>query len=491
MRTRFRNVALTALALLAGSCSENSITGPESGGTVRAPSLVVAAALPPVRISEFHYDNVGTDTGEAIEISGPKGTDITGWKLYLYNGSGGVTYGSLTTFAGTIPATCGERGVVVTNFASNGIQNGPPDGIALVNAAGTVIEFISYEGSFAATNGPAAGMTSTDIGVQEVGTETATPVTSLKRDGLGVWTGPSANNFGACNDDNEPPPAAVVDTVVVTPATASIVQGTTQAFTATAYDASDVPIPGTIFTWTSTDETVATVSANGVATAQQPGTALIIAAAPNGKADTSSLQVTPPPSLPATLFSEIHYDNFGTDAGEKIEIEGAAGVSVAGWSIVLYNGNGGLAYTTTPLTGTFPSLCDGRGVLVFSYPQDGIQNGSPDGFALVNADNQVIEFLSYEGTFAATDGPAAGMQSTDIGVSEVSAPVGQSLQRNNSGVWEAPAAHSFSACYGMEPPPASSTIGFSGREAGEPPLPVGFEDQLFGTLRNPSGVVVP
>jgi len=491
MRTRFRNVALTTLALLAGSCSENSITGPESGRTVGAPSLVVAAALPPVRISEFHYDNAGTDAGEAIEISGPAGTDITGWKLYLYNGSGGVTYPPLTTFTGTIPATCGTRGVVVTSFASNGIQNGSPDGIALVNAAGTVIEFISYEGSFAATNGPAAGMTSTDIGVQEVGTETATPVTSLKRDGLGVWTGPTANNFGVCNDDNEPPPAAVVDTVVVTPATASIVQGTTQAFTATAYDAADAPIPGTTFTWTSTNESVATVNANGVATAQQPGTTLIIAAAPNGKADTSSLQVTAPPSLPTTRFSEVHYDNFGTDAGEKIEIEGAAGVSVAGWSIVLYNGNGGVAYNTTALTGTFPSLCDGRGVLVFSYPQDGLQNGSPDGFALVNADNQVVEFLSYEGTFTATDGPAAGMQSTDIGVSEVSAPAGQSLQRNNSGVWQAPSANSFGACFGMEPPPASSTIGFSGREASEPPLPVGFEDQLFATLRNPSGVVVP
>ena len=36
-------------------------------------------------------------------------------------------------------------------------------------------------------------------------------------------------------------------------------------------------------------------------------------------------------------------------------------------------------------------------MLVVNYPQDGIQNGAPDGMALVNASGQVLEFLSYEG----------------------------------------------------------------------------------------------
>lgn len=33
-----------------------------------------------VFINEIHYDNAGTDTGEAIEIAGPAGTDLTGWR---------------------------------------------------------------------------------------------------------------------------------------------------------------------------------------------------------------------------------------------------------------------------------------------------------------------------------------------------------------------------------------------------------------------------
>ena len=40
-----------------------------------------------VFINEFHYDNIGADTGEFIEIAGTAGTDLTGWSLIRYNGS--------------------------------------------------------------------------------------------------------------------------------------------------------------------------------------------------------------------------------------------------------------------------------------------------------------------------------------------------------------------------------------------------------------------
>ena len=52
---------------------------------------------------------------------------------------------------------------------------------------------------------------------------------------------------------------------------------------------------------------------------------------------------------------------------------------------------------------------------------------TPDGIALVNASSVVVQFLSYGGTFTAVNGPANGMLSTDIGVSENGSgtPVGQ------------------------------------------------------------------
>ena len=39
--------------------------------------------------------------------------------------------------------------------------------VALVDAAGNVVEFLSYEGTMTALGGPADGRTSTDIGVAE------------------------------------------------------------------------------------------------------------------------------------------------------------------------------------------------------------------------------------------------------------------------------------------------------------------------------------
>lgn len=146
-------------------------------------------------------------------------------------------------------------------------------------------------------------------------------------------------------------------------------------------------------------------------------------------------------------INEIHYDNVGADAGEFIEIAGVAGTDLSGYSLVLYNGNGGAVYDTDALVGVIPSLQNGYGVLAFSYPVNGIQNGSPDGIALVSG-GTVLQFLSYEGTFTAVGGAANGLMSTDIGVSETGTElVGMSLQLTGIGSsyedfsWESPQAH--------------------------------------------------
>lgn len=135
----------------------------------------------------------------------------------------------------------------------------------------------------------------------------------------------------------------------------------------------------------------------------------------------------------ATVFiNEFHYDNTGTDSNEFIEIAGAAGTDLTGYSIVLYNGNGGTSYNTTNLSGTISDQSNGFGTVAVDI--SGIQNGSPDGIALVDNNNNVVQFLSYEGSFTATNGPANGMTSVDIGVSQPSStPVNSSLQLQGEG----------------------------------------------------------
>lgn len=137
---------------------------------------------------------------------------------------------------------------------------------------------------------------------------------------------------------------------------------------------------------------------------------------------------------PTVFINEIHYDNSGADSGEGFEIAGPAGTNLAGWTVALYNGSASQlnVYATVNLSGTIPNQASGFGTLAFA--RSGIQNGSPDGLALVDAGISVIEFLSYEGSFTAVSGPATGMTSVDIGVSEPSStPVGHSLQLMGSG----------------------------------------------------------
>jgi hypothetical protein len=150
-------------------------------------------------------------------------------------------------------------------------------------------------------------------------------------------------------------------------------------------------------------------------------------------------------------INEIHYENVGADDGEFVEVAVSAGTNLSGWTIYYYNGRNGEFYATSSLSGVAPS----SGVSVISVDQFGIQNGgsdgiagSADGIALVDNSNNVVQFISYEGTVTASNGPASGTISTNIGVLESSStPIGYSLQLAGSGCsygdfsWTSPAAN--------------------------------------------------
>jgi hypothetical protein len=156
-------------------------------------------------VNELHYDNDGADEGEAVEVVLPSAADPAAYDLYLYNGSNGAVYGGPFNLATDFTAGATESGYTIYSAAIAGIQNGSPDGLALTeNGAVVPGQFLSYEGTFEATDGPAAGQTSTDIGVEE-GSGTAIGQ-SLQLTGTGAayadftWTGPVADSFGAVND---------------------------------------------------------------------------------------------------------------------------------------------------------------------------------------------------------------------------------------------------------------------------------------------------
>ena len=186
-------------------------------GLVTVTSAGTASAADGVFISEIHYDNVGVDTGEAIEVFGPAGTDLTDWRLVLYNGATGLDYDT-DPLPSPIPDLAGGFGVVTVRYPQDGVQNGAPDGIALVDNTGDVVEFLSYEGTMTAADGPANALQSTDIGVAESGSTALGE--SLQLEGcLGdlTWTGPVANTFDSVglidtsDDCAAPEPTPVYD----------------------------------------------------------------------------------------------------------------------------------------------------------------------------------------------------------------------------------------------------------------------------------------
>ncbi len=124
-----------------------------------------------VFINEFHYDNTGTDVGEFVEVVVGPGYagSLADVVVYPYNGSNGQVYGPVQHLGQFNPGAITPSGHRFFSADFNGLQN-DHEGLALV-AGGQVLHFISYEGTVTATNGPAAGMTSVNIGVAQTSSE--------------------------------------------------------------------------------------------------------------------------------------------------------------------------------------------------------------------------------------------------------------------------------------------------------------------------------
>lgn len=141
-------------------------------------------------INEFHYDNNGVDTNQFVELAGIANTNLS-YQISLYDGSGSV-YRSWSASGVSLADTNGNGYGFITRTVpvSNNFENGR--GAIALSLNGTVVQFISYGGVVTAGTGGffgtniAAGMTSTDIGIQQTGDPTLDPAgASLQLTGAG------------------------------------------------------------------------------------------------------------------------------------------------------------------------------------------------------------------------------------------------------------------------------------------------------------------
>ena len=381
-------------------------------GLVLLAALVLsplASAQSTLWINEFHYDNAGTDVNEFVEVAVRSGATFNAadYSVVLYNGSGGVTYDTkaLTAFTASAPVAIAGSAETITFYTyvypSNGIQNGPPDGLALANTTTPeVVQFLSYEGTFAATNGPANGMTSTDVGVFEDGLANDTSIgyagTGDTTDdftyGLATAQTPGAVNQGQTFDAGGGP-AAETASVTFAPTSATVTEGgtatTSVVLTITneqGGDGLDTAVSGTITVGAAYTADVTSYTGTFTFPAgSADGASVPVTIVTADDADFEGTETVPfsfgtvtggtgsgtfaltitdndaPPSTPPVVINEIDSDTPGTDTAEFIELLGPPNASLSGLVLVLFNGSNNTSYLAVDLTG---QTTDANGLFV-------------------------------------------------------------------------------------------------------------------------------
>jgi hypothetical protein len=263
-------------------------------------------------------------------------------------------------------------------------------------------------GSLMVTNATVMnGMTSATVNVTAVAQDASVPVMAM----LGVQTlTTSVRVLGA---------AEAPSMVTLSPAVASVAPGGSTQLTVTL----DVPaLAATTVNLSVNPANAGTLPASVVVAANDStatftytdtssaGTATITATL---GASTSNATVTVSTGANHLVINEVDYDNLSADNAEYIEIynPSTAAVPLTGKQLLLINGSGGATYATINLgTGMLAAggylVIAGAGVTVPAgvtkvdpgWTADEIQNGAPDGVALIdNLSQTLIDALSYEG----------------------------------------------------------------------------------------------
>ncbi len=140
-----------------------------TSGAENAESQFSGTVFPTAWINEFHYDNVGADLNEFVEIvlQNASQYQLSGIKVQLINGETGTVYDEAHLQNFEAGEKAGSYTVFHKEFAT--IQNAGPgacDGIALI-INDSLVQFLSYEGICMATEGPAKENKSIDVGLYE------------------------------------------------------------------------------------------------------------------------------------------------------------------------------------------------------------------------------------------------------------------------------------------------------------------------------------
>ena len=213
--------------------------------------------------------------------------------------------------------------------------------ISLQDRAGAIVNLVAYGGSSAIDADNNQSVTrSPDIRGNFAQHLTATDGARAFSPGMQI----TGDSFVSCTP--------TIARIEVSPPSASVTAGTQQQFNARAFDAGNNEVPGVIFSWRSSDTSVATIDQNGLASSVAAGATEIRATGRRVESPPVRLNVNPlaPPNV---VINEIDSDQAGTDTAEFVEIyDGGSGdTSLSGLVVVFYNGSNDESYAAFDLDG--------------------------------------------------------------------------------------------------------------------------------------------
>ncbi|HOI58931.1 MULTISPECIES: Ig-like domain-containing protein [unclassified Methanoculleus] len=240
----------------------------------------------------------------------------------------------------------------------------------------------------------------------------------------------SASALVTVND--EEPVEPVLESIRITPPGATLAIGDTQRFIVTALDQDGAVMTGVNVTWTSSDETVGTIDANGTFTALAEGTANVTATAENVTATAAIIVNDEEPALasiavaPSAItlgsgdtatFTATAFDQFGTtmtgveiawtSSDEAVGTIGAGGVFSA------------VADGTTTVTATAGNIT-GTAAVTVTTASSGVAV-SPSAITLDRGDSQQFTATVYDPEGNVTPGAEVTWESSDEAVGTIDA----------------------------------------------------------------------
>jgi len=243
----------------------DSIGVDSPGETAQFAAVARDAAGDPLSGFSFSWSSTHPDVATVNSTTGEV-TAIANGRTEIVASSGGVD-GSATLTVG-VPPVDAPAAILVAPSAATLFLPGATQQFSATVVDGRGVPIPGVPVTWSSSNDAVASITSTS--------GLATAVSS----GTVSITASAAGLEGVASLVVDFGPGGVPTTIVVTPGAASLtVLGSTQQFQAVALDVNGAVVPGITFDWSTTAPDVATVDANGTATALQPGEVQVVAAA--------------------------------------------------------------------------------------------------------------------------------------------------------------------------------------------------------------------